>query len=334
MSALALSVLDLAPVQADATATEALAATTRFAQTVERFDFLRFWVAEHHNMPGIASSSPPVVLAHLASATKKIRVGSGGVMLPNHAPLVVAEQFGTLESLYPGRIDLGLGRAPGTDPVTARALRRGARGAGGDEFPQELTELISYFRGTADTVASPGYGAEPEIFLLGSSGYSAQVAAILGLGFAFAHHFSPDNTHAALKLYRDNFRPSAELSEPYVIVAVSAITAETDAAADELAKPRDLAMANLRSGRPQALATPAQAASFGATPEERAFSAHRKAGQLQGSPQTVRAQAADLLATTKANELMINTMIYNIDDRIHSLELTRDAVLAAADPTA
>ncbi|WP_280308080.1 LLM class flavin-dependent oxidoreductase [Nocardia neocaledoniensis] len=328
MSTVTLSVLDLAPVQADATAGEALHATTRLAQHAEELGFRRFWVAEHHNMPGIASAAPAVVLAHLAASTSRIRVGSGGVMLPNHPPLVVAEQFGTLESLHPGRIDLGIGRAPGTDPVTARALRRNAEGLGGEEFPRELTALLGFFRG-ADPhgiVASPGRDAEPQVWLLGSSGYSAQVAAVLGLPFAFAHHIAPDNTTAALALYRDNFRPSETLSEPYTIVAASAICADTDEAADRLAAPRDLAFAQLRSGRPQALATPEQAAAFPGSEAERRFAAQRKTGQLQGSPETVRAQAARLLADTAPDELMLNTLVYDLDARIRSLELTSKAI--------
>ncbi|MGY0498676.1 LLM class flavin-dependent oxidoreductase [Nocardia sp. FBN12] len=328
MSAVTLSVLDLAPVQSDATASAGLHATTRFAQHAEEQGFHRFWVAEHHNMPGIASAAPAVVLAHLAASTSRIRVGSGGVMLPNHPPLVVAEQFGTLESLHPGRIDLGIGRAPGTDPVTARALRRSAEGLGGDAFPQELTALIGFFRGADPNgiVASPGLGAEPEVWLLGSSGYSAQVAAVLGLPFAFAHHIAPNNTVAALNLYRDNFRPSPTLSEPYTIVAASVICADTDAEADRLAAPRDLAFANLRSGRPQALATPEQAAGFPGNEAERHFAAQRKAGQLQGSPETVRAQAAQLLDATSPDELMLNTLVYDLDARIRSLDLTKKAI--------
>lgn len=328
MNAVTLSVLDLAPVQADATAGEALHATTRLAQHAEELGFHRFWVAEHHNMPGIASAAPAVVLAHLAASTSRIRLGSGGVMLPNHAPLVVAEQFGTLEALHPGRIDLGIGRAPGTDPVTARALRRHAEGLGADSFPRELTALIGFFRGTdADgIVASPGRGAEPEVWLLGSSGYSAQVAAALGLPFAFAHHIAPNNTAAALELYRDNFRPSETRSEPYTIVAASAICADTDAEADRLAAPRDLAFAQLRAGRPQALATPDQAAGFPASDAERHFADQRKAGQLQGSPDTVRAQAAQLLDATTPDELMLNTLVYDIDARIRSLDLTHKAI--------
>ncbi|MFC4128011.1 LLM class flavin-dependent oxidoreductase [Nocardia rhizosphaerae] len=328
MSRVTLSVLDLAPVQAGTTTGAALHATTQLAQRAEELGFRRFWVAEHHNMPGIASAAPAVLLAHLAAATARIRVGSGGVMLPNHAPLVVAEQFGTLESLHPGRIDLGIGRAPGTDPVTARALRRLADGLGADAFPRELTDLIGYFRGTDPDgiVASPGRDAEPEIWLLGSSGFSAQVAAVLGLPFAFAHHIAPDNTAAALALYRDNFRPTPSRPEPYTMVAASAICADTDAAADRLAAPRDLAFAQLRAGRPQALATPEQAAAFPGSDAERRFADQRKAGQLQGSPETVRAQAARLLAETAPDELMLNTLVYDIDARIRSIELTRKAL--------
>ncbi|MEV0686358.1 LLM class flavin-dependent oxidoreductase [Nocardia sp. NPDC050378] len=328
MSPVTLSVLDLAPVQADATAGEALHATTRFAQRAEELGMHRFWVAEHHNMPGIASSAPAVVLAHLAASTSRIRVGSGGVMLPNHAPLVVAEQFGTLEALHPGRVDLGIGRAPGTDPATARALRRHADGLGAESFPRELTALMGYFGGTDPDgiVATPGRGTRPEMWLLGSSGYSAQVAAVLGLPFAFAHHFAGENTAAALALYRDNFRPSPILAEPYSMVAVSAICADTDAEADRLAAPRDLAFVNLRAGRPQALATPEQADGFPGSDAERHFAAQRKAGQLQGSPETVRAQAAQLIEDTRPDELMLTTLVYDIDTRIRSLELTAAAI--------
>ncbi|MFD4429350.1 MsnO8 family LLM class oxidoreductase, partial [Nocardia sp. NPDC058497] len=248
--------------------------------------------------------------------------------LQNHPPRGVAEQFATIESLLPGRLDLGIGRAPGTDPVTARALRRNAEGLNGDSFPRELTALIGFFRGADPDgiVASPGRDAEPQVWLLGSSGYSAQVAAVLGLPFAFAHHIAPDNTAAALALYRDNFRPSETLSAPYTIVAASAICADTDAEADRLAAPRDLAFAQLRAGRPQALATPEQAAAFPGSDAERRFAAQRKAGQLQGSPDTVRAQAAELLAAAAPDELMLNTLVYDIDARIRSLELTRAAL--------
>jgi luciferase family oxidoreductase group 1 len=222
-----LSVLDLAPVVLGSSPSEALANSTELAQHAERLGFARYWVAEHHNMAGIASSSPPVLIAHLAAHTTTLRLGSGGVMLPNHAPLVVAEQFGMLEALHPGRIDLGIGRAPGTDPVTAHALRRTAEGLSADEFPQQLGELLAFFNGTfpdahpyRKITAVPGLGYQPALWLLGSSDYSAQVAGILGLPFSFAHHFSAENTMPALAAYRAAFQPSEALAEPYAMVAV------------------------------------------------------------------------------------------------------------------
>ncbi|MBF6210272.1 LLM class flavin-dependent oxidoreductase [Nocardia puris] len=318
-----LSVLDLAPVQTGASTGEALAATTELARRTEALGYRRFWVAEHHNMPGIASSAPSVVIAHLANATSRIRVGSGGVMLPNHAPLVVAEQFGTLEALHPGRIDLGIGRAPGTDQATALALRRTAEGLAAESFPTELAALLRYFRGTsADGIsATPGRGEEPEIWLLGSSGYSAQVAAVLGVRFAFAHHINPLGTEDALALYRNSFRPTADLETPYAMVALSAVCADTDERAEELSAPRDLAFLQLAAGRPGTLPSTEEAAKFRPTERERQFIAQRRQGQATGSPDTVRAQLTDLLHRTGADELMLNTLVYDIEDRARSFEL-------------
>ncbi|WP_280236588.1 LLM class flavin-dependent oxidoreductase [Nocardia cyriacigeorgica] len=320
-----LSVLDLAPVQEGSTAGDGLAATTELARRTEAMGYSRFWVAEHHNMPGIASAAPSVLLAHLAAATSHIRVGSGGVMLPNHAPLVVAEQFGTLHALHPGRIDLGVGRAPGTDQATALALRRTKDGLSAESFPQELAALLAYFRGTSPDgiAATPGAGDEPEIWLLGSSGYSAQVAAILGVRFAFAHHISPTNTVAALELYRENFRPSEQLARPHAMVAAAAICADTDEQAELLSRPREMAFLHLMSGRPGRLPTPQEAADFPANDRERHFAAQRRAGQLLGSPTTVRRQLTDLLEETRADELMLNTLVYDIDARARSFELIR-----------
>ncbi|QIS11830.1 LLM class flavin-dependent oxidoreductase [Nocardia arthritidis] len=325
-----LSVLDLAPVQVDSSAGDGLRATTELARRTEALGYQRFWVAEHHNMPGIASSAPAVVLAHLAAATERIRVGSGGVMLPNHAPLVVAEQFGTLHALHPGRIDLGIGRAPGTDQATALALRRTKEGLSGDSFPQELVALLDYFRdkGPGGIIATPGRGERPEVWLLGSSGFSAQVAALLGLRFAFAHHIAPNNTEQALALYRDNFQPSEGLDRPHAMVAVAAICADTDERAEELSRPRDLAFAYLTAGRPQAVPTPEQAAGFPRNDREREFVAHRRKGQLLGSPETVRRQLTDLVRRTEPDELMFNTMVYDIDDRVRSFELIKKKVVA------
>jgi luciferase family oxidoreductase group 1 len=326
-----LSVLDLAPVQEGATHAEALAHTTTLARRVEELGFHRFWVAEHHNMPGIASSSPSVLIAHLAAATSTIRVGSGGVMLPNHAPLVVAEQFGTLVSLHPGRIDLGIGRAPGTDQVTALALRRSVDGLSVDDFPRELGRLLSYFSvgtGQPRVVAVPGRGDEPDVWLLGSSDFSAQLAGLLGLPFSFAHHFSAANTDQALALYRQSFQPSRWLDEPYAMVAVSAICAPTDEEAEYLAGPVGLAFLQLRQGRPGRVPTPQVAAEFPYSPAEREFVLQRRAGQALGSPATVTAQLNALLERTQANELMLTTMIYDIDARVRSFQLIADEVAA------
>ena len=230
-----LSVLDLAPVTDGGNAGDALRATIDLARHAERLGFRRFWVAEHHNMPGIASSAPPVLIGHIADATTTMRVGSGGVMLPNHVSLVVAEQFGMLEALHPGRIDLGIGRAPGTDQVTAAALRRSPEALSADDFPDQLMDLLGFFTGRwpeghpfAQITAVPGRGHQPAMWLLGSSGYSAQVAGLLGLPFAFAHHFSPANTLPALALYRSHFRPSEALDRPYAMVAAAVVCADTD----------------------------------------------------------------------------------------------------------
>jgi luciferase family oxidoreductase group 1 len=323
-----LSVLDVAPVAAGASSGDALRATTELARAVERMGYHRFWVAEHHNMPAIASSAPAVLIAHLAAATSTMRIGSGGVMLPNHAPLVVAEQFGTLAALHPGRIDLGIGRAPGTDQATALALRRTVEGLSAEQFPQELAELINMFSGDEPRriVATPGLGESPAVWLLGSSGFSAQLAGILGLPFSFAHHFSAANTLPALALYRDNFRPSRWLDEPYAMVAVATVCADTDERAQWLARPSALSFLRLRQGRPQALATPEEAAAYPYTEIEREFIAERWEGQAIGSPETVRRALEELRAKTRADELMLTALVYGVEDRIRSFELAKKAV--------
>ncbi|MET7420762.1 LLM class flavin-dependent oxidoreductase [Dactylosporangium sp. NPDC005555] len=331
MTEIPLSVLDVAPRAADASAGDALRNTTELARRVEALGYRRFWVAEHHNMPAIASSSPAVLLAHLAAATSTIRVGSGGVMLPNHAPLVVAEQFGTLEALHPGRVDLGIGRAPGTDQYTALALRRTMDGLSAENFPEELQDLIAYFTGDdarQRILASPGRGDKPDVWLLGSSGFSAQLAGLLGLPFSFAHHFSSTNTLPALKLYRDSFRPSQWLDAPYAMVAVSAVAAPTDEEAEFLAGPSQLSFLRLRSGRPEAMATPEEAAAYPYSEREREFILDRRDGQALGSPSTVRAQLTELLDRTQADELMLTCMVYDIDARARSFALIREHVAA------
>ena len=329
MISVPLSVLDLSPVAAGTTAGQALRQTTQLARRAEELGYRRFWVAEHHNMPAIASSAPAVLIAHLAASTQTIRVGSGGVMLPNHAPLVVAEQFGTLEALHPGRVDLGIGRAPGTDQRTALALRRTAEGLSAEQFPAELASLIALFSGDeegAPILAMPGRGDMPAIWLLGSSGYSAQLAGYLGLPFSFAHHFSAANTEPALAAYRATFEPSQWLEQPYAMVAVAAICADTDERAQWLSGPAALSFLRLRAGHPMPLATPEEAAEYPFSSLDKEMARQRFADQAIGSPETVERQLSGLLGRTGADELMLTTQVYDIGDRIHSLELIADKV--------
>jgi luciferase family oxidoreductase group 1 len=324
-----LSVLELAPVTAGADTAEALQYTTELTRRVEELGYRRIWVAEHHNMPAIASSSPAVLIAHLAAVTSTIRVGSGGVMLPNHAPLVVAEQFGTLASLHPGRIDLGVGRAPGTDQRTALALRRTADGLSAENFPSEFADVVRMLAGDPSRLkAVPAPAELPEIWLLGSSGFSAQLAGELGLPFSFAHHFSAANTEPALDLYRRSFRPSQWLDEPHTMVAVNAVCADTDERAELLARPGWLAFLRLRMGRPIALPTVEDAAAYEFTEPELEFVAQRRIGQALGSPQTVQAQLAALIERTGADELMLTNQVYGIKDRMRSYELIAELAIS------
>jgi luciferase family oxidoreductase group 1 len=323
--------LELSPVTAGGTARDALTNTIALAKHVEHLGYRRFWLAEHHNMPGIASSAPAVLIGHVAAATTTLRVGSGGVMLPNHPPLVVAEQFGMLEALHPGRIDLGIGRAPGTDPVTASALRRSADPLSVDDFPQQLGELLAFFDGSwpedhpyKAITAVPGLGYRPPVWLLGSSGYSAQVAGLLGMPFAFAHHFSSANTLPALALYRDSFRPGADLSEPYSMIAASVLAAESDEQARYLAGPGGLSFLRLRTGRPGPFPSPEEAAAYPYTPQERAFVDDRINSQIIGGPETVRRGIEELVTRTGIDELMITTMTYDPADRRRSFEIVAE----------
>ena len=317
-----LSILDLAPVAAHANHGQALANTTELARRAEAWGYRRFWVAEHHAMPAIASSSPPVLIAHLAAATSTIRVGSGGVMLPNHAPLVVAEQFGMLEALHPGRIDLGIGRAPGTDQRTALALRRTAEGLGAEDFPYELMDVIGMLSGDPDRLAATPHATDlPQIWLLGSSGYSAQLAGMLGLPFSFAHHFSSDNTDIALELYRERFRPSAWLEQPYAMIGVNAVVADDDERAELLSLPGIISFLALRAGHPEPLLRPEEAAGRRFSPEELTFIEHRRRGQLLGGPDTVTGQLTALLERTGVDEVMATNQVYELDDRSRSYEL-------------
>jgi luciferase family oxidoreductase group 1 len=336
LSEVPLSVLDLAPVASGGSTRQALRNTLELARHVERLGYLRYWVAEHHNMPGIASSAPAVLMAHVADATSSIRVGSGGVMLPNHAPLTVAEQFGMLEALHPGRVDLGIGRAPGTDQLTASALRRTVD-LSADDFPQALGELLAFFNGSfpethpySRITAVPAQGNAPQFWLLGSSGYSAQVAGYLGWPFAFAHHFSPANTLPALALYRSSFRASAGLDKPYAMVAVAVVCAETDEHARWLAGPSALSFLRLRQGKPGLLPTPEEAAAYAYSEVEQEMINSRLKDQVIGSPDTVQRGLTDLLERTQADELMLTTVVHDLADRLKSYELVaalRTAVL-------
>jgi luciferase family oxidoreductase group 1 len=323
-----LSVLDLAPIGSGQRPGDALRNSIDLAVHAERWGYRRHWVAEHHNMPGVASSAPAVLIAHLASATRAIRVGSGGVMLPNHAPLVVAEQFGMLEAIHPGRIDLGVGRAPGTDPATAAALRRSPGPLSADDFPEELAELVAFFRGGFPgdhpyrrIRAVPGEGDMPEMWLLGSTGYSAQAAAYLGLPFAFAHHFSSKNTVPALELYRESFQPSALLDKPYALISVAAIAADTTEQAYWLSGSAALLMLLLRRGKPGPIPSPQEAAAYPYTPQEREFVDPRRSTMVLGDAAKVHAELTELRARTGADELMITGMVYDRTARFHSYEL-------------
>ncbi len=325
---LSLSVLDLVPVIEGSDPAEALEASTELVSHVERLGYSRHWVAEHHNMPGIASSAPAVVIAHLAASSSTIRVGSGGVMLPNHQPLVIAEQFGTLDALHPGRIDLGIGRAPGTDQITAAALRRSMAALSDEELPQQLAELTGFFDGEfppghpyASITAVPGLGRHPQIWLLGSSGYTAQVAGLLGMPYSFAHHFSAQNTIPAIELYRSKFAPSRYLEKPRVMVAVGVICAESDEEARWLAGPSRLAFSRLRKGRPGRFPSPEEAADHDFTPDEESAVASIAKGHVFGSPETVRLRLEELVAATGADELMISTMVFDRADRLRSYDL-------------
>ncbi len=317
------SILDLSPIVQGGTAAQALQRSLELARLAERLNFRRYWVAEHHNMPGIASAATSVVIGHIAGGTSTIRVGSGGVMLPNHAPLVIAEQFGTLASLFPGRIDLGLGRAPGTDQLTARALRRGQLDSA-DTFPQDVVELQSYFQPTVPgqlLQAVPGAGLEVPIWLLGSSLFSAQLAAELGLPFAFASHFAPDHLAAALRLYRNDFRPSAAYPKPYAMAAIAVYAADTDAAAARLFTSLQQSFVNLRKGEPGPLPPPVDDMDDRWSPIERAGVEHAFSEAVVGSPKTVKQGLAAFLKRTGVDVLMVTAAIYDHAARLRSFEL-------------
>ncbi|MFI6446190.1 LLM class flavin-dependent oxidoreductase [Kitasatospora sp. NPDC050543] len=326
-----LSILDLATVGVGYTPAEALAAATALARSAEEWGYHRFWVAEHHGMPGVASSTPAVLLAHLGAHTATLRLGSGGVMLPNHAPLAIAEQFGLLEALNPGRIDLGLGRAPGTDQATARALRRGLT-EGADDFPQQLAELTHFLDGDfppghpyARLAAVPRGASRPPVWLLGSSGFSARLAGRLGLPFAFAHHFGGNNTIPALDLYHSSFRPSAVLAEPYTLIGVSAVAAEGQGQARRLARSAGLGMLRLRRGSPGPIPTPQEAEEYPYSPAEADFLEGWLANVVLGAPGEVADGLEALRKRTGADELMVTSHIHGHEARHRSYGLIAHA---------
>lgn len=350
-AAVPLSVLDLVTVGQGSTATRALRTSVDIAKLTESRGFHRFWVAEHHSMPGVASSSPAVILAHIAAHTERIRLGSGGVMLPNHAPLVIAEQFGTLEAMAPGRVDLGLGRAPGTDGATAAALRRSDRlNEGADDFPQQLMELIRFLDddfpdghpyarihavpGPVQATAPGGVQSarRPPVWLLGSSGFSARLAGTLGLPFAFAHHFSAQNTIPALDLYRESFRPSAVLDAPYALIGVSALAADDDREARRQVLTGALSMVRLRTGRPGLIPSPEEAAAYDFSPMEREFVDGWLANVVHGTADEVRGGLDDLAKRTGADELMITANAHGGEARLRSYDLIADAYGLPAAP--
>lgn len=315
--------LDLCPILPGQTAADSFRQSLRLAQQAEKWGYHRYWVAEHHNIPGVASSATAVVISHLAAGTSTIRVGSGGIMLPNHAPLVIAEQFGTLESLHPGRIDLGLGRAPGGDQVTARALRRGLH-SGGDTFPADLQELRTLLGPAVPgqhVQAIPGQALKIPIYLLGSSTFSATLAAKLGLPFAFASHFAPELLHQALEIYRTEFRPSATLERPHVMVGVNTFLADTDAEAQRLFTSLQQVFLNLIRGQPRQLPPPVETLAGRWTPAEAVHIDRMTRVSVVGSPATARTQFEHLLEATGANELITTAHIHDPEARLHSFEL-------------
>lgn len=342
---LACSVLDLAWVPDGDTAAQALQRTRELALLAEQCGYHRYWVAEHHNMPGVACCATSVVLGYVAAATSTLRIGSGGVMLPNHAPLVIAEQFGTLDSLYPGRIDLGLGRAPGTDGLTVQALRRDPYTAA-DSFPQDVQELQSYFEplqpgaapahpapapfdrpwSSQKVRAIPAAGRQVPFWILGSSTYGAQVAAALGLPFAFASHFAPQALHAALQLYRQHFRPSKQLDKPYVMVCAHAFCADTDAEAQWHASTLKQMFYNLHRGTPKQLQPPMENFEQHCTPAELAGIQQSMRYSCIGSPESMALKVREFAAATQADEVMLAAPFYNQQARLKSYRLIKQAV--------
>lgn len=318
-----LGVLDLAPINEGAETAQAFKNSVELAQHVERLGFNRYWLAEHHNMPGIGSSATSVLIGHIAGATESIRVGSGGIMLPNHAPLVIAEQFGTLETIYPGRIDLGLGRAPGSDQATAYALRRTLQSSG-DDFPQQVAELENYFseNPVGRVRAYPGTNLKIPLWLLGSSGFSAQLAALKGLPFSFASHFAPDYMMQALQLYHQNFKPSAALASPYAMLGVNIIVAETQERAEWLATSSQQQMFSLMRGEPTTFQAPIDKLEDVWTDREIAIFRDKldSESMIVGTPDVVKQKLKNFIQKTRANEVIVNSPIFHQEDRLRSYD--------------
>ncbi len=332
-----LSVLDLSPVTTATPGSVALRNSLDLARLADKLGYKRYWVAEHHNLANIASSAPEIMIGQSAAATSEIRVGSGGVMLPNHAPLMVAERFKVLEALFPGRIDLGLGRAPGTDPVTSYALRARQEPREGDDFLERFQELLLLERGGfpenhpfRKVHAVPADVALPPIWLLGSSGYSAELAAAIGMGFAFAHHFADYDATSAMLSYREHFKPSATLKEPYAILGVAVIAADSDSEAERIASSADLHYARRAKGEYAPLASPDEAAAYPYAPIDRERIARQRNRLIVGGVETIKKRLLPLIEATRADEIMVTTMVYDHAARRHSYELLAQAFGLAA----
>ena len=324
-----LSLLDLSPISAGSNAGASLRNSLDLAQHAEHWGFHRYWLAEHHGMAGIASAATAVLIAHIAAGTSTLRLGAGGIMLPNHSPLIIAEQFGTLEALHPGRIDLGVGRAPGTDPATSRALRRNSD-AQVEQFPQDVAELIGYFK--ADTPvqqvhAIPGEGQNVPVWILGSSLFGAQLAAHLGLPYAFASHFAPGQMMDAIKVYREQFKPSTTLAEPYLMLGIGVFAADSDAEAELLASSWQQVFVNLFSGTPGQLPPPVANYMAELPAMQQAMLSDVLACTMVGTADKIRQQVTDFIAKTGADELMITSQIYDHQARLHSYEIVANTLM-------
>jgi luciferase family oxidoreductase group 1 len=325
-----LSVLDLAPIVEGGNAGDALRDSAKLAQAAERLGYIRYWMAEHHSMPGIASAATAVALAYVGANTSTIRIGAGGVMLPNHAPLVIAEQFGTLESLFPGRVDLGLGRAPGTDQAAAYAMRRNMA-TDENQFPNDVVELMRYFRGENGRVrAIPGEGLDIPVYILGSSLFGAQLAAALGVPYAFASHFAPQMMMEAIQLYRERFEPSDHLAEPYVMLGFNAFVADSQDEAELLSTSIQQAFVALRTGQPTQLPPPVADYADTLPLQARAILKSVLSCSAIGTPETARRQVEEFVKRTKADELIVTSQIFDSEARLRSYELLAEAVLTSA----